>query len=108
MSTPNYETFQVQITLDSDAVPHNSWMGRARFWAGRHQSTSEVWTLEESARFNLADELKEAISNVEAYTPKLADALGSEYLYWTLLNSALERVDWCYLAGTWLDSLGDA
>ena len=79
----NYETWVTNLCLDNDESTSKFFNERAIFWS-QAESTSEVWTREESAVFNLALEIE---ANIETNNP-LND---SASLYTDLLNAAIEE-----------------
>ncbi len=62
------------------------------------QVLDEIWTVEQAARFNLADVLKSWVENDLA--PDLGATFASDLLGW-----ALESVDWHEIADAWLEQV---
>jgi hypothetical protein len=94
----NYETWLVGLWLDNDQGSYEYWREQAReHWNSAptcKQARQGIWTAEEAAAFNLADQLKEEIENSSPLTD--AD------LFSDLLNSALSEVDWQEVAENFL------
>lgn len=95
----NYETWNVKLWLDNDEGSYHYWQERAEYW-NEHESTSTHWTQEQSARFNLADELEQEVKDA-------APEMGAG-MYADLLGAALSEVDWHEIAGAMLDDLVEA
>lgn len=91
----NYETWVVALWLDNDEPTYRHWRERADEWRNA-DTTSDYWTQEESARFNLADELRESVNE----SNPLADDAN---MYTDLLGAALSEVDWQEIAEHMLD-----
>jgi hypothetical protein len=100
----NYETWVTALWLDNDQATQDYWREVARECRNEApaacQVEEEIWTVDQAARFTLADRLKEEV--VEG-TPVTADAS----LYADLLGAALQEVNWPEIAGHWLDNLED-
>lgn len=94
----NYPTWAVNLWLSNDEGLYNEALERARTVAGETESRSEYWTLEQSHRFGLADELKTWV------TDELAPDLGATFAA-DLLGYALELVDWHEIANAWLEDV---
>lgn len=89
----NYETWNVALWLGNDEGSYNhtrELADQAREEAPDHHNTGNVWTEEESARFLLADALKDLI---EESAPDLGASM-----YADLLGAALSEVDWQEIA----------
>lgn len=88
----NYETWAVHLWLSSEEPSYRFWGERAESW---HQepSTSDYWTQEESAKINLAEELKDAHEEGAEFF-----AADTASVYADLLTSALQDVDWYEIA----------
>lgn len=86
----NYETWAVNLWIDNEQSTQEYWLERAEYWH-KAASTSEYWTPAESAKFNLADELKES---VEAEQPEAVNGT----MYADLLMAALSEVNWQEIA----------
>jgi hypothetical protein len=85
----NYETWAVKLWIDNEMFSQEYWLERAKEWKTK-PSTSDVWSQAESAKFNLADELKEQF---EEENP-IKDAS----VYADLMNAALSEVNWVEIA----------
>ena len=94
----NYETWAVSLWLDNEQSSYLYW----REQAARHrkggpnssQVRDGIWTVEEAARFNLADQVKEEVTD--------ASPLCEASLYTDLLGAALSEVDWLEIVDHWL------
>lgn len=87
----NYETWCVNLWLSNDEGSYHMWQECAEHWHGE-EPTSEVWTKAESARINLAEELK------EWHEGQANMALDTATVFSDLLASALQDVDWQEIA----------
>jgi len=90
----NYETWATALHLNNEESSQAYWLERAKYWK-HSKSTSEYWTKAESAKFNLADELKESFTEAN---PLIEDVS----VYSDLLRSALDNVDWNEIAANLL------
>lgn len=90
----NYETWAVALWLNNDQGTQEHWRERAREIA-EHAEPSTVWTKAESARYELADALKDEIEE---------DAPGAVCgtLYGDLVKAALDEVNWSEIAKSFL------
>ena len=91
----NYETWAVNLWLSNEEYTYRYWRERAQE-AWEDAEPTEVWTREQSAKFQLADTLKEQIQE-GAPTASLDGTM-----YADLLNAALSEVDWGEIAEAWL------
>ena len=90
----NYETWAVSLWINNDQGTQQYWQEEAR----RHVEQAadcdmvqnDVWTLEDAARFNLAEQLKEEMAD--------ASPLTEPSVYSDLLQAALDTVDWKEIA----------
>lgn len=100
----NYETWATALWLDNDAGSHEYWRELARECrdaAGdAPQVHDEIWTEEQAARYELADRIKQEVTEG---TPVTAEAS----LYADLLGAALSEVNWNEIAENWLADLAD-
>ena len=95
----NYETWTVSLWLDNDEHTYRYWRDELK----RHRNEarydprvrSGVWTEQEATRLNLADQLKDEVTD--------AMPLRQASLYADLLNAALSEVDWLEIVDSWLD-----
>ncbi len=94
----NYETWTVSLWLDNDEHTYRYWRDetrRVREEAGFDPRVrAGVWTVDEAARLNLAEQLKEEVTN--------AVPLRQASMYTDLLNAALSEVDWLEIVDSWL------
>lgn len=94
----NYETWAVSLWLDNDATSYHYWRGELQ----RHKRCASAdprvqagtWTAEEAARFNLADQLKDEVTD--------AAPLEGATVYADLLNAALGEVNWQEIVDAWM------
>ena len=97
----NYETWAVALWLDNDAATHNYW----REEAARHVQEAadcemvqkDVWTAADAARFNLAEQLNDEMTD--------ASPLEDPSVYSDLLQAALDEVDWKEIAENMIGDL---
>ena len=95
----NYETWAVALWLDNDENNCIYWASVADQCKAKATEAEQVaagtWTVYESARFSLAEQLKE---DIESRSP-----LEEASLYSDLLNSAIQSVNWDEIASAQLD-----
>jgi hypothetical protein len=85
----NYETWAVKLWIDNDQTTQEFWLECARHWKNE-PSTSDVWSQAESAKFNLADLLKDQFEE--------ANPIKDASVYADLMNAALSEVNWVEIA----------
>ena len=94
----NYETWLVSLWLDNDQASYLYWReeaARHRREAGESFQVREgLWTKTEAIRFNLANQLKEEVTD--------ASPLCEASMYADLLGAALSEVDWLEIVDHWL------
>lgn len=99
----NYETWVTALWLDNVYETHCVWQAETRECRDAAPQAEQVakgdWSVEEAARFILADRLKDA---VEKDSP-----LQEGSLYSDLLGAALQDVNWSEIAYNWLADLGN-
>lgn len=99
----NYETWATALWLDNDYATHCYWQEVTRQCRDAAPQAEQVekgyWSVEEAARFTLADRLK---NEVEEGSP-----LQEGSLYSDLLGAALQEVNWREIADHWLADLGN-
>ena len=99
----NYETWAVALWIDNERGNYDYWREEAREHRKAAPTCSQVingiWTAEQAAKFNLADQLKEEIRD------NAPDTEAS--MYTDLLRGALDEVNWNEIAGNWLSDLED-
>lgn len=94
----NYETWAVSLWLDNE--PSSYLYGREQ--AARHRQEAPtasdfrrgILTEEQEARYNLAKQLKEEVTD--------ASPLRNASMYADLLGAALSEVDWLEIVDHWL------
>jgi hypothetical protein len=95
----NYETWCVALWLDNEQGSYHYWREQAEeHWKNApscEQVRKGIWTREEAAKFNLADQLRDEIRE----NAPLQEAS----MYSDLLTSALDEVNWNEIAGNWLE-----
>lgn len=87
----NYETWAVKLWMDNDEGSYGYWAERAAHWADQ-PSTSPYWSRADSAKFNLADELK------DWHEDGSSEALPEASVWADLLGAALCEVNWHEIA----------
>jgi hypothetical protein len=95
----NYETWAVSLWLDNEQSSYLYW----REQADRHRKEGpnssqvrfEIWTAEQAVRFNLADQVKEEVTDA-------SPLCGEASLYADLLGAALSEVNWLEIVDHWL------
>ncbi len=94
----NYETWVTALWLGNDAATYDYWSEATRKSRASAPFAAQVkngsWTIEEAARFALADQLKEEVT--------AAAPLAEASLYADLLGAALQEVDWHEMAEHYL------
>ena len=90
----NYETWLTNLWLDNEPSSHAYWREQAeRNFAAApecEQVVTGIWTVKQAARFHLADQLMEEITNASPFN----EPTFSSDLY----NAALQTVDWDEIA----------
>lgn len=97
----NYETWAVSLWIDNDQATHVYWRQEAARQAQEAATGDMVrdaaWTAPEAARFNLAEQLKDEITD--------ASPLVEPSVYSDLLQAALDTVNWSEMAENLLTDL---
>ena len=97
----NYETWAVSLWIDNDHATHVYWRQeaarQAEDSANCEMVRDGVWTSKEAARYNLAEQLKEEISEA---APDMEASVYSD-----LLQAAFDTVNWREIAENVLDNL---
>jgi hypothetical protein len=97
----NYPTWCVNLWLSNEEPLYLEALARTReILEDKHPST-DVWTVDESRRFNTADMLKSWVRDELA--PDLGASFGED-----LLGYALDQVDWHEIADSWIEQASDA
>lgn len=90
----NYETWVTALWLDNDEGSQTYWReiaGECKLAAPQaNQVEKKIWTVEEAARFTLADRLKDEIEE--------GSPVQEASLYSDLLGAALQEVNWNEIA----------
>lgn len=94
----NYETWAVSLWLDIDEHSYRYWRSQVE----RHRKDAPesprvrqgTWTVEEAARINLADQLKDEVTDKAS--------LKEPNVYSDLLLAALSEVDWFEIVDHWM------
>ena len=94
----NCETWTTAFWLVNDRATHCYWKEATReckvFSPSAGQVTKGCWTIEEAARFWLADRLKDEVAE--------RSPINEGGLYANLLGAALQRVNWLEIADHYL------
>lgn len=97
----NYETWAVNLWLENEEGTYRYWRAQAESHLTEDQACDEVrdgiWTTDEAAKFNLADQLKDEVEN--------DSPISEASLYSDLLNAALSEVNWPEVAESFLEGL---
>jgi hypothetical protein len=100
----NHVTWAIALWLDNEQGSYLYWREQAEeHWknaANCNQVIREVWTREEAAKFNLADQLRDEIRD--------NSPLQEASMYSDLLTSALDEINWQEIAGNWLEDWTEA
>ena len=99
----NYETWAIALWIDNDHGSHKYWREAATEAqseaAGCPQVADGTWSRKDAGRFQLADWLKEDITE--------ASPLDEPSVYCDLLNAALDEVNWQEIADHLLADLSE-
>lgn len=94
----NYETWAVGLWLDNEESTYRYWRQEVERHRNAAKSSprvrSGIWTAQEAARFNLADQLKKEVTD--------AAPLHEPSLYTDLLLASLSGVDWLEIVDSWM------
>jgi hypothetical protein len=97
----NYETWVACLWLDNDEASQNAaheLRDAAKAEAPEHENTlSGVWTVEQTARFILADLFMEQLES------EIPAQLETSSVYCDLLNAAISAIDWNEVADHFLE-----
>lgn len=95
----NYETWAVALWLGNEQATSDYWASVADQCKAEANEAEQVaagtWTVDEAARFSLAQRLKEDIQS--------GSPLEEATLYSDLLNSAIQSVNWDEIASAQLE-----
>jgi hypothetical protein len=95
----NYETFTVALFVDNNRPPYD-----------QVKELAAVAMAEEYPGVWLSDQLEELVQETYLQMERREEGNRSDtdYLAYTLLKAALDRVNWRELADTWLDTVKEA
>lgn len=98
----NYETWAVALWLHNDEASYTYWQEitteQLEAAPDCTQVKNEIWTVDEAARFNLADAIKEQVTDASPLAEESS-------LYSDLLTAALSEVSWSEIAANWLQDI---
>ena len=99
----NYPTWAVNLWLSNDEGLYNEALALVAEITSATESTSEVWTLAESHRFNLADSFRDWVGELSADGfASLGDPRAEPSMRDDLFGWALDQVDWQEIADAWI------
>lgn len=99
----NYETWNVALWIDNEQGTHEYWRAAAGdAWEEAEHDRPEYFSRSEQARFQLADRLKDEITDQSH--DFLETARGSASMWSDLLGAALSEVNWTEIADNWLST----
>jgi len=93
----NYPTWNVKLWIDNDEALYLYWRDVAADLARETESSSPVWTIEQSRRFALVDRLK-----AEICAPEFSAGMAQDILGW-----AFEQVDWYEIAAAIIEDVAE-
>ncbi|MES2367162.1 MAG: hypothetical protein V4563_14895 [Pseudomonadota bacterium] len=98
----NYETWNVALWIGNEESASRFWNDFAlEVWS--NAEASDVWSREESAKFNLADDMKEYF---ERESRDMLERAKAETSMWAdLLGAALSEVNWNEIAGSMIEDV---
>jgi hypothetical protein len=96
----NYPTWAVNLWLSNDEPLYREALARTAEIIEDPPHVSEYWNEEETRRYNVADMLKDWV------TDDLAPDLGASFAA-DLMGYALGEVDWHEIADAWIESALD-
>ena len=103
----NRETWCVHLWLTNEPESYNYCRELAESAKRLAQGTAEVrrelWTVEEAAKFTLADTLKDMVTE-EHDLHHYEENQGMASMYSDLLGSALDKINWDEIANAFLDN----
>lgn len=105
----NYETWCVHLWLTNNAGSYCYWSDEAAVHRGEasdHENAKQgVWSVEETARFTLADAMKESFEQFHPFRGEHLAKPREPDVYCDLLDAALSEVDWHEVAQAFLDEV---
>jgi len=94
----NYETWVTALWLDNDYASQCHWKEAAQECKASAPATDQVkqgyWTIEEAARFTLADRLKDEVTE--------GSPVAQASLYADLMGAVLQEINWQEVANHYL------
>ena len=103
----NYETWCVYLWLSNEPESYDYCVELAesakRLAPESEQVRRKVWTVEEAAKFNLANTLKGMVEANNDLRPYMPEEQFMASMYTDLLGSALDNVNWGEIASAFLD-----
>lgn len=105
----NYETWCVHLWLSNEEGSYRYWREEAeRQWKEAPKSEnvkSGIWSVEDAAKFNLADQMKESFETFHPFRGEHLAKPNEPDVFCDLLDSALSEVRWSEVAEAFLEGL---
>jgi hypothetical protein len=97
----NYPTWAVNLWLSNERPLYEEALERTRYIIEEYaHPTTDVWTEEESKRFNTADMFKEWIDELARPGEEVEASMATDLLGW-----ALDYVDYQEIADSWIEQV---